>query len=94
MIRTEIIVAAVKIEILLFAHFREIAGCPSINVEMPDEESWTIRELGRRIAEQYPVFSKHISSCLFAVNEEFARRDTRFGRMDRVAMLPQVSGGN
>ncbi len=82
-----------KIKVLVFASFREIAGGDSIEVEMEGSGPWSIAELRKKIAEQFSALSGRMGSTMFAVNETIARDIYIFKAGDRVAALPPVSGG-
>lgn len=82
-----------KVSVMVFASFREIAGAGHIDVEMPPGNSWTIAELRKSIAEQFPALAGHMPSTMFAVNESMAKDVAVFKENDRVAAMPPVSGG-
>lgn len=82
-----------KVRIMLFASYREIAGAESIEVSLPDNTELTVGLLKRAVAEQFPVLSSRLSSGMFAVNESVARDEDKFSAGDRVAAMPPVSGG-
>lgn len=82
-----------KVSVMVFASYREIMGCDTIEVDMTGSGGWTIGELRDRIGEQYPKLSARMGSTLFAVNETMARDDTHFTTKDILAAMPPVSGG-
>ena len=68
----------------LFAGLRERAG-------------WSERELGGvgRVADVWPLLGlgDEPQGLLYAVNQEYAERDTKLADGDEVALIPPVSGG-
>ena len=79
------------VSIKLFARLREIVGQGELREELP--AGATVRTAWRALASKYPAVAAYetIASC--AVNEEYARVDTRLNDGDEVAFLPPVSGG-
>ncbi len=82
-----------KVRVMVFASYREIAGGDAIDVEMAGGGPWRIVELRRCITEQFLSLSRYMGSTLFAVNESMARDADEFNSKDRVAAMPPVSGG-
>lgn len=76
------------INVLYFAHLKEIAGQES---EQYDVAGKTVAELKQIISEKYQM--KGLSSAMTAVNEEFADDETTLAEGDSVAFIPPVSGG-
>ncbi len=82
-----------KVKVLVFASYREIAGGDFIEVQMPEADGWTVAELRRCISDQYPRLAAGMGSALFAVDEVMARDGSRFGPESSLAAMPPVSGG-
>ena len=82
-----------KVEIMLFASYREIAGAESIEVSLPEDTVLTVGLLKSAVADQFPALAGRLGSGMFAVNENVARDDERISVGDRVAAMPPVSGG-
>ena len=80
-----------KTTVLLFGHYREIAGGEPIELEVPEGE--TVRSLANRLSEAYPKLSGIETYCRFALNEEYATLDAILTEGDTVAVLPPMSGG-
>jgi molybdopterin converting factor subunit 1 len=75
----------------LFARVRELAGQPSINLELP--ELSTLADVRRNLAEQVPEAATLLAKSAIAVNECYADEAVVLKPGDRVAVLPPVSGG-
>jgi len=75
---------AVQVRVLLFARAREFAGR-----ESRERLSGLVNVLGRRI----PRLGEYLTSCRFAVNQEFRELDDVVPDGAEVAIIPPVSGG-
>jgi molybdopterin converting factor subunit 1 len=84
-------VASGTVEVRLFARFRDVARSETLAVPIADDER--VRDLRRKIGEQYPKLVDLLQRSAFAVNGEFANDDTAVSANDEVALLPPVSGG-
>lgn len=82
---------AVQVRVLLFARAREFAGRESLELALEDGErlSGLVNVLGRRI----PRLGEYLTSCRFAVNQEFRELDDVVPDGAEVAIIPPVSGG-
>ncbi|MGF1473318.1 MAG: molybdopterin converting factor subunit 1 [Rubrobacteraceae bacterium] len=78
------------IKVLLFGAAADRAG--TREAELP-ATSDTLDGLWPALAERYPGLAPMKDNLAFAVNEEYARGDTRVEPGDEVALLPPVSGG-
>ncbi len=79
-----------SIRVRLFGAAADRAG--TREAEIPSGAT-TLDELWPLLAERYPDLSPMRETLAFAVNEEYARGDTRVEPGDEVAILPPVSGG-
>lgn len=79
----------VKVEVQLFAAYREAAGWSRRVVEM--DTGTTAAALWERIREECPGLASRRPLC--AVNRTHAPMDTRLEPGDEVAFFPPVSGG-
>lgn len=79
-----------KIKILAFGIARDICGAQSFDLEVPEQSDTT--SLKCLLNEQYPRLNQ-LTSCLLAVNEEYAPEHKRLQEGDEIALLPPVSGG-
>ena len=75
----------------LFARVRELAGRPSIELELPAPS--TLAAVRRMLIEQVPEAASLLSKSAIAVNECYADESVSLRPGDRVAVLPPVSGG-
>jgi molybdopterin converting factor small subunit len=76
----------------LFARFRDVIGSETLAV--PIAEGERIRDLRRRIGEQFPNLQVLLQRSAFAINGEFAEDDNAVSSSDEVALIPPVSGGS
>lgn len=79
-----------KVTILAFGIAKEIFGNVSQKVDL--QKGTTVAELKSRIRTDYPEL-RELSSCLIAVNDEYAEDDLTLHPEDEIAVIPPVSGG-
>lgn len=77
-----------KINILLFASYREQIGKRELQFEVPEETN--LHYLARQITAKYPI---SLDSALCAINEHYAPLEKQVKDGDTVAFFPPVSGG-
>jgi molybdopterin synthase catalytic subunit len=80
-----------KVRVLLFATYREVAGKKELEVELPPGA--TLQDLLSQVGQTHPRLKPFEDSMLVAVNQEFVDPGTRLKAGDEVALLPPVSGG-
>jgi len=80
-----------KINVLLFASLKDIAGKGQLEIEV--EENCSIEDLSSKLYELYPKVESFESSVRIALNQEFVEGDIELRDGDEVAYLPPVSGG-
>ena len=78
-----------RLEVLAFAHVRDIVGRASIEVDVP--AGATVRALLDALYERWPGLRD--LRLRVAVNHAYAREDGSLGEGDEVALIPPVSGG-
>jgi molybdopterin converting factor subunit 1 len=78
------------VRVLLFGAAADRAGTRETRIPVGET---TLDELWSLLAERHPDLSLMRDTLAFAVNGEYARRDTRVSPGDEVAVLPPVSGG-
>jgi len=78
-----------KIKVLLFGIVKEIAGSPTIEIEL-DEPN--VDSLLVKLHEKHQEL-KQLKSVLVAVNNEYATGDMNINPNDEVAVIPPVAGG-
>ena len=80
-----------KTTIKLFAKARDLAGSPSLELDLA--ESATATDLRAALGEHIPALRPMLGSLLVAVGNDYASPSTPVaGRMD-IAVFPPVSGG-
>lgn len=80
-----------QISIRLFAILREAAGAADLVLDLP--EGATVDSLGDPLLARYPALGRHLPRIAYAVNRNYASRDTLLHDGDEVALIPPVSGG-
>jgi molybdopterin converting factor subunit 1 len=79
------------VTVRLFARARDLAGAPSVVVELADGA--TAGDLRRRLGDIHPALTPLLSHCALAVNDDFADDARVLPPGAEVALLPPVSGG-
>ena len=80
-----------KINVLLFAALKDIAGKGQLEIEVDGKCS--VQNLSKKLYELYPKVGSFDSSVRIALNQEFVEGDIELKDGDEVAYLPPVSGG-
>ena len=82
-----------QVVVRLFAAARDAAGWERRVLELP--EGATLADIPSRLVEltQGGASTALLESSAFAVNQQYARRDTALRDGDEIAVLPPVSGG-
>ena len=80
-----------RIRVRLFAITKQVAGCDSVELELPDGA--TIGQLRSRLATQIPQLDSLLQRMMFAIDTEYARDDVVIPPDSDVACIPPVSGG-
>ena len=81
-----------KVQIRLFASYREAAGVGELRVDLADGA--TVEDAIAAVADRYPSIASPGSRTLVAArNREYVALDTRLADGDEVALIPPVSGG-
>jgi molybdopterin synthase catalytic subunit/molybdopterin converting factor small subunit len=77
----------VKVTVRLFAGLRELAGTGERELELAE---------GARVADVWPAvgLGDEPAGLLYAVNRQYAERETQLAEGDEVALIPPVSGGS
>ncbi len=82
-----------KINILLFATLKDIAGQRELTLTLPDGGA-TVQDVRQELVALYPELEANIQIAIAAVNEEFAFNADVVHNGDTVAFFPPVSGGS
>ena len=78
------------VKVLAFGIVKDIFSGSSTSIELP--EGAHVGDLKAALEQVYPRL-RQLSSCLLAVNNEYAAADTRIAEKDEIALIPPVSGG-
>ena len=80
-----------NVTVKLFAIVRERAGVGELSLDVP--AGATVAAAGRAIVERFPVLKEFEPRVAYAVNREYASRETVLRDGDELALIPPVSGG-
>ena len=80
-----------RINVLLFASYRERAGTAELGLELPDGS--TVADLIGRLLEDHPNIASDPSRLVVAVNREYREHGHTLRDGDEAALIPPVSGG-
>jgi molybdopterin synthase catalytic subunit len=81
-----------RVQVCLFARYREEAGHDRVEVELPD--NGTVEAAWQAVARRFPVLSPYRPYTLFAVKNDYVPAEHRLGDGDEVCLFPPVSGGS
>ncbi len=79
------------IRLLLFAHYRDLAGASELDVRLP--AGATAADLIRQVRSDIPRFRDLPAEPAIAVNRAYSSLSAKLAEGDEVALLPPVSGG-
>src|SRR5687768_2217350 len=82
----------VSIRVLFFGAARDVVNSSSL--ELSVDAPATVLSAFRNLVERFPRLERFGRSLLFAVNQEYATRDTPLKQNDELAVFPPVSGGS
>jgi molybdopterin converting factor subunit 1 len=80
-----------KINILYFATFRDLAGVREERLLLPNGA--TIKTLQTYLVKLHPSIEEGLRTAVFAINREFAFPEDPIDDGDEIAIFPPVSGG-
>jgi molybdopterin synthase catalytic subunit len=80
-----------KVNVRLFARYREEAGRDRIEVDLP--EGGTVEAAWQAVAARYPALGPYRPHTLFAVAEDYVTPDRPLAAGEEVCVFPPVSGG-
>jgi molybdopterin synthase catalytic subunit len=80
-----------KVQVRLFARYREEAGRDSLDLELP--EGGTVERAWQAVTEQLPVLRPYRPFTLFALRNDYVPADHPLGDGDELCLFPPVSGG-
>ncbi len=79
------------IKVLYFSSIKDKLKKSSEQINIP--EGATLKDLIKLLKEKYPEIQENLDKAMFAINEEYAEKDTVLKDGDTVAVIPPVSGG-
>jgi len=80
------------IRVLFFGAARDVVDQNPVLLTL--EDTATVSQCFQKLIERYPDLERFGRSLLFAVNQEYATRDTDLKDNDELAIFPPVSGGS
>lgn len=81
----------VRVRVLLFASYREIAGASQVEVRVPD--GTTVHGVLQELRSRGAPFDRLPADAAAARNREYVASDTVLADGDELALLPPVAGG-
>jgi molybdopterin synthase catalytic subunit len=81
-----------RLQVKLFASFRETVGARELQWEIQDGA--TIRALLDSLVASYPDLGKTLDQGMVALNHEYVAHDAALSEGDEVGLIPPVSGGS
>jgi molybdopterin synthase catalytic subunit len=80
-----------KVQVRLFARYREEAGRDRVELELP--EGGTVEAAWAAVAERFPALRPYRPHTLFAVGQDYVDPEHPLRAGDEVCLFPPVSGG-
>ena len=80
-----------KVQVRLFARYREAAGHDQVELELP--EGGTVEAAWEAMARRYPALMPYRPFTLFALRNDYVNADQRLDEGDELCLFPPVSGG-
>lgn len=81
-----------RVRVLFFGMLKELAGRSEEEIDLPEGAS--ARDVLAHYETTVPRLTESLSSLALAINQQYAKVDTRLHANDEVALLPPVSGGS
>lgn len=81
-----------KVEVRLFARYREAVGRDRIEIDVP--EGGTVETAWEAVSRRFPALGQYRPFTLFALREDYVSADHRLGEGDELCLFPPVSGGS
>lgn len=81
----------IRVQLLLFAVLRDIAGTAEEPLELP--EGVRARDVWAELRQRFPRLEQYTTPPMTAINEAYAAPDTVLKDGDQLAFIPPVSGG-
>ncbi len=80
-----------KIKVLYFSSIKDKLKKKEELLDI--NENASLKEVISLLKEKYPNIAESLDKSMFAVNEEYADKNTKLKEGDTVAVIPPVSGG-
>lgn len=80
-----------KVHLLFFASYRDIAGESAMDIDLPDAS--TVSDCAAALKKRYPRFVDVLPKGRVAVNLEIVDESHQLHDGDEVAFMPPMSGG-
>ena len=80
-----------KIQVRLFARYREATGSEQLELEMPEGE--TVEAAWRATVARFPALEPYRPYTLFAVGTDYVSADRALCAGEELCLFPPVSGG-
>jgi len=81
-----------KVEVRLFARYREAAGHDRVEVDLP--EGGTVETAWDAVSKRFPALRQYRPFTLFALRNDYVPADHTLGDGDELCLFPPVSGGS
>jgi molybdopterin synthase catalytic subunit/molybdopterin converting factor small subunit len=81
-----------KVQVRLFARYREAAGHDRLELELP--EGGTAEKAWEAISDRFPVLGPYRPFTLFALRNDYIQADHPLRDGDELCLFPPVSGGS
>jgi molybdopterin synthase catalytic subunit len=81
-----------RVQVRLFARYREAAGRDRIELELP--EGGTVEAAWDAVSHRFPALGPYRAFTLFALRNDYVPADQRLGDGDELCLFPPVSGGS
>lgn len=81
----------IRVQLLLFAVLRDIAGTEEQRLELP--EGARAGDVWAELRREFPQLERYQTPPMTAINEIYATPDTVLKDGDQLAFIPPVSGG-
>jgi MoaE-MoaD fusion protein len=81
-----------KVEVRLFARYREAAGRDRVEIDLP--EGGTVETAWEAVSRRFPALGQYRPFTLFALREDYVPADHRLDEGDELCLFPPVSGGS
>jgi molybdopterin converting factor subunit 1 len=79
------------VRVRLFAQMRIDAGTEQLALELPDDA--TVESALAELTARHPEISRHLGSCMLAVDLDYVSRQHRLQDDDEISLIPPVQGG-